>query len=394
MPPGWSKFKMTYLLVVFNVVAYVFLTLTRPTVQSPASRTLIPKGPFWAKEISKSFWNREQQRLDYINNPNYNQLELPDEFKGVEPKSDPCEPDKRVQEQMKDFNQLPKLFQEYLLHAHCKSFPMLINQPNICKDKPFLLMVLKSLIPQFERRQAIRETWGKVGEIGDKKVVTVFLIGNPNTVEHDYNPDLSALLKREAEIFNDILMWDFRDTFLNLTLKDTLYLDWLKEYCPEAQFILKGDDDVFVNTHLIIKYLEDLPPADVPNLFVGDIVLNAKPFRNMAIKYFVPESYFVGIYPPYACGGGFLYSAAVALKMQAATRKVVFFPIDDVYNGMCLEKEGIVPVKHDAFRTFDITDNEKKNPCVYRSIMVVHKRSPQELKRLWKWVSLPELECQ
>ena len=40
----------------------------------------------------------------------------------------------------------------------------------------------------------------------------------------------------------------FQDSYHNLTLKTTFLLKWLSHRCPRAKFILKVDDDVFINT--------------------------------------------------------------------------------------------------------------------------------------------------
>ncbi|XP_020775819.2 N-acetyllactosaminide beta-1,3-N-acetylglucosaminyltransferase 2a [Boleophthalmus pectinirostris] len=389
------KIRMICAFMVCNIIGCIFLTLTW---SKQNSKIRIPTKTFWQKHlVSKSLWNLEQQRLDFIHNPIFNTTfdslsELPDWLNYMEPKSNPCEPHLRVQQQIVDYNLIPKQFQDFLLYSHCKSYPMLINQPTICEDTPFLLLVVKTLVPHFDRRQAIRETWGQAGVVANRTVATVFLLGN--AIYEDNHPNLTGLLQYEVEMYGDILQWDYRDTFLNLTLKDLLFLDWFRSFCPSAQFVLKGDDDVFVNTPLIIEFLDLLHPKRIPDLFIGDVITNAGPHRNKNLKYFVPESYFVGSYPPYAGGGGFLYSGQVALQLHEAAKKVVVYPIDDVYTGMCLAKLGLAPEKHTEFRTFDIAAKYRDNPCIYRSFMVVHSRTPQEIKHIWRWIMHPELHCQ
>ncbi|KAK7929754.1 hypothetical protein WMY93_006149 [Mugilogobius chulae] len=278
----------------------------------------IPTTKFWRMEkLSDSFWNREQQKLDFIHNHSLSVSEIHDWLNDTAPAdSNPCQPDLRVQRQISDFNLFPKLFQDFLLNAHCKSYPFLINQPKVCEDKPFLLLVVKTLVPHFERRQAIRETWGKVGKVSDRTVATVFLLGK--ALPEDNNPDLEDLLRHEAEMHRDILQWDFRDTFLNLTLKDVLFLDWFSSFCPDAQFVFKGDDDVFVNTPDIINFLQKLPSHKAPDFFTGDVITNASPLRDKKLKYFIPQSYFEGAYPPYAGGGGFLYSGQLCQAQMSS----------------------------------------------------------------------------
>uniref|UniRef100_A0A3Q4GVI6 Hexosyltransferase n=1 Tax=Neolamprologus brichardi TaxID=32507 RepID=A0A3Q4GVI6_NEOBR len=290
-----------------------------------------------------------------------------------------------------DYNSLPKQFQDFLLYMRCRTYPMLINQPHVCSEKPFLLLVVKSLISHFERRQTIRETWGQAGVLANQTVVTVFLLGN--VLSSDHFPDLQELLSHEAKLHKDILQWDYRDSFLNLTLKEVLFLEWFTKHCPQARFVLKGDDDVFVNTLRIVNYLEGLPEGESKDLFIGDVIINAGPHRDKKLKYFIPESVFVGNYPPYAGGGGYLYSGELAIRLHNVSQQVVLFPIDDVYTGMCLKKLGLVPENHNGFKTFDIEKKYKDNPCIHRNLMLVHSRTPQEMLTIWPFIVQPELDC-
>ena len=43
----------------------------------------------------------------------------------------------------------------------------------------------------------------------------------------------------EASDNNDIILEDFHDVYLNLTLKTTFLLKWLNKECPAAKFVFK-----------------------------------------------------------------------------------------------------------------------------------------------------------
>ncbi|XP_007570552.1 N-acetyllactosaminide beta-1,3-N-acetylglucosaminyltransferase 2-like [Poecilia formosa] len=400
MPLGRKKGKALCMLMMINIFICVLVGVSWKLGHKGGPKGIrIPSKRFWHLTlVSKSFWNKEQQRLDVINNPLINAelfggsfISLPDWLNDTGP-LDPCEADYRVPMQVLDYNTLPKRFQDFLLHMRCRMYPMLINQPHVCDKKPFLLLVVKSLMPHFDRRQAIRQTWGRAGFLANRSVVTVFLLGSTSSV--DNFPDLQEMLNHEAKLHKDLLQWDYRDTFFNLTLKEVLFLEWFSTYCPHAQYILKGDDDVFVNTLQIIGFLRGLSKGKGKDLFIGDVIKNAGPHRNTKLKYFIPESVFVGQYPPYAGGGGYLLSGDLAIRLSNISQQVVLYPIDDVYTGMCLEKLGLVPEKHPGFRTFDIEEKYRDNPCIYRSLMLVHSRTPQEMLEIWPWITHPELSCQ
>ena len=98
----------------------------------------------------------------------------------------------------------------------------------------------------------------------------------------------------EAEDHNDVVLEDFHDTYLNLTLKTTFMLKWLGKDCPSAKFVFKVDDDVFVNTEKMWATLESshlyssmvsVPnkngvgsPANIDYALIGH-VMNTVPIR-------------------------------------------------------------------------------------------------------------------
>ncbi|KAM9344894.1 N-acetyllactosaminide beta-1,3-N-acetylglucosaminyltransferase 2 [Symphorus nematophorus] len=384
---------------VMTVNFFIFIIISRHSSQDKNGhhKIQIPSKPFWTKLApSSSYWNRQQQILDLQNNPvlmaNSSIADMPDWLNDTSLTSDPCEPNIRVTTQVKDYNSLPQRFKDFLLYMHCRSYPIMVDQPDICKEPPFLLLAVKSLAPHFDRRQAIRQSWGRAGVIANKTVVTIFLLGNATSGDH--HPDLTEMLHYESTRHKDIIQWDYRDSFFNLTVKEVLFLEWIQTRCAGARFIFKGDDDVFVNTYRILDFLKGLSKAKARDLFVGDVITNAGPHRDKKVKYFIPESMYIGTYPPYAGGGGYLYSGDIAARLHNASQHVALYPIDDVYTGMCMRKLGLAPEKHKGFRTFNIEEKYRSNPCAYKSLMLVHPRTPQEMIQIWAWLSSPALHCQ
>jgi N-acetyllactosaminide beta-1,3-N-acetylglucosaminyltransferase len=164
---------------------------------------------------------------------------------------------------------------------------MLIDQPNKCAKKPFLLLAIKSLTPHFARRQAIQGSWSRESNVGNQMVVRVFLLGQ--TPLEDNHPDLSDMLRFESEKHQDILTWNYRDPLFNLSLKEVLILRWVSTSCPDAEFLFKGEDDVFVNTHHILNYLNSLSKNKAKDLLIGDVIHNAGPHRDKKLKYYIPQ---------------------------------------------------------------------------------------------------------
>ncbi|XP_028983094.1 N-acetyllactosaminide beta-1,3-N-acetylglucosaminyltransferase 2 [Betta splendens] len=391
-----SKLKLMVTVMTINLFIVILIFRQSGQDKNGSDKVRVPSKPFWTKLTPVSaYWNLQQQILDIQNNPillsNYSAAEVPDWLIAANLTSDPCKPNVRVTTQVKDYNSLPDRFKDFLLYMHCRSYPIVVDQPDICKTPPFLLLAVKSQVSHFDRRQAIRQSWGRAGVLANRTVVTIFLLGQATAWDH--HPDLSHSLHEESLRHRDIIQWDYRDSFFNLTVKEVLFLEWIHTRCPGARFIFKGDDDVFVNTYRILDFLKGLSAPKARDLFVGDVITEAGPHRDKKVKYFIPESLYVGKYPPYAGGGGYLYSGDVAALLHRVSQNVVLYPIDDVYTGMCLRKGGLGPEKNKGFRTFDIEEKYRSNPCAYNSLMLVHPRTPQEMIKIWAWLSSPDLNC-
>ncbi|XP_078266202.1 UDP-GlcNAc:betaGal beta-1,3-N-acetylglucosaminyltransferase 7 [Rhinoraja longicauda] len=277
-------------------------------------------------------------------------------------------------------------FEQFLRYRHCRYFPIILNHPEKCSGRVYLLIIVKSIITQYDRREVIRKTWGRQMQSDGKQIKTLFLLGISPT-EHERSHH-QKLLEYENIIYGDILQWDFMDTFFNLTLKEVNFLKWFSTYCENVEYIFKGDDDVFVSTENVLEFLN---ASNFQNLFVGDVLYKAKPIRKKENKYYIPEGlYNKTYYPLYVGGGGFLMDGSLAQRLYIVSEGLELYPIDDVFLGMCLERLGITPINHCGFKTFGLVKNKSskmnKEPCFYQSMLVVHKLLPAELLEMWKLV--------
>lgn len=294
-----------------------------------------------------------------------------------------------------------------LEYSQKKFYPISLNPWKLCqkydgsKESVFLLLVVKSSTAQFARRQAIRQTWGdthkfhlNTDQTGHfNKGIKLFSTdknSKPLVIKRLFllakgtQEGQEELLKLEAEEYGDILQGDFQDSFRNLTLKDIMFLNWQRKYCSQAQFVFKGDDDVFVNIFNIMRYIESHKNITIQReLFTGSVLWPSPRITNPKSKYYVssnlwPDKY----YPPYVSGGGFIMSTFVAAQLLEAMKKLAIIPIDDAFVGVCLKKLGIQPTNHKGFKSWGISRGDK-DVCVFRDVMTLHKLSPEEMKRSW-----------
>lgn len=128
-------------------------------------------------------------------------------------------------------------FYDYLRKKDQRDFKLLIDQPTKCsgpEGAPYMLIAIKSVATDFDKRQVVRRTWGREGVFQkDVNVRRVFLLGVPQN--QTALPLWDKLLGYESHTFRDILLWDFEDTFFNLTLKEIHFLQWINVSCPKVK---------------------------------------------------------------------------------------------------------------------------------------------------------------
>ncbi|XP_051232905.1 N-acetyllactosaminide beta-1,3-N-acetylglucosaminyltransferase 3-like [Dicentrarchus labrax] len=300
------------------------------------------------------------------------------------------------------FSSLPGSIKDFLYHRHCRHFPMLLDLPDKCggagkSADVFLLLVIKSSPGNYDRREVLRKTWAKERLHNGMLIQRLFISGT--TSSGFEKKRLNKLLEVEQREYNDILQWDFSDTFYNLTLKQILFLEWMERNCPNARFLLNGDDDVFANTDNMVEYLQSLKDNDgSKHLFTGHLIQNVGPIRSSGSKYFIPvqvqES---DSYPPYCGGGGFLLSGYTALVIYNMSQSITILPIDDVYMGMCLAKAGLGPTSHMGVRTAGLhipsSSVDGYNPCYYKEVLLVHRFLSAHMFLMWHRIHDPNLKC-
>lgn len=294
-----------------------------------------------------------------------------------------------------DWESQPAQVRNFLLYRHCRTFRLLQDTPaSKCAQPVFLLLAIKSSPGNYERRELVRRTWGRERLVRGAQLRLIFLVGT-SASPHEARK-VNRLLALEAETHGDILQWDFHDTFFNLTLKQVLFLEWQTSRCTNASFVLNGDDDVFAHTDNMVAYLQSQQPDH--HLFVGQLIQNVGPIRASGSKYYVPKLVMAGDrYPPYCGGGGFLLSRFTAAALRRAAPALELFPIDDVFLGMCLEREGLKPAAHSGVRTSGVhapsASMSSFDPCFYRELLLVHRFLPYELLLMWEALNQPDLVC-
>lgn len=124
-----------------------------------------------------------------------------------------------------------------------------------------LVFLVKSALPNFGRRQAIRKSWGFERRLSDVVIRTVFLLGTagPTTPEP---VGMQHMIDVESEQFEDIVQADFHDAYFNNTLKTMTGFRWAIANCPRSQFYMFVDDDYYVSAKNVLRFVRN--PVNYP----------------------------------------------------------------------------------------------------------------------------------
>lgn len=243
-------------------------------------------------------------------------------------------------------------------------------QPN-CQQGSKFLIVITSAPENSDRRKAIRETWCNPSRFNLTKFAwqCLFLVG-----QSTHRPS-EVLVDNEMNNFNDILKGSYIDSYRNLTQKVIHGLHWASTICP-TDYVLKTDDDVFVNAKLLSNILDADTPVE--NVYIGLVVdtpERLEVIRNPINKWVVTfEEYPESHYPPYSSGMGYVLSSDVVSRMVNLSEYVTPIPNEDAYIGVLANRLGVEPVKTGRFT---LTGSGLRL-CNYMYLVIIHHITPQE----------------
>ncbi|XP_053328713.1 beta-1,3-galactosyltransferase 4 [Spea bombifrons] len=265
----------------------------------------------------------------------------------------------------------------------------LISPSNACSQAPFLLILVSSAPSHRDRRDAIRQTWGSPSTSAASNSLTLFVLAISNSEKEN------EAVVHEAELHRDIVQVAFADTYRNLTLKTLAGLAWGLQKCQSARFILKTDDDVFVNTPSLSKFLSGQDGLQ----YLGRIHWHVGPIRDPESRHYTSRDVYPGGYfPPYCSGTGYVLSRGAAVLMLQKLKRGPLLSLEDVYVGILAQAAGVAP-RHIAKIAGSRALPHKG--CCYRTMFTSHGVPPKRMVEAWimremaeeAWCPLAMVQC-
>ncbi|XP_015111303.1 beta-1,3-galactosyltransferase 1 [Diachasma alloeum] len=230
-------------------------------------------------------------------------------------------------------------------------------------------------------RTAIRQTWGSFGQRADVRIL--FILGTTEDAE------LEERLRDEQKLYGDVIRGRFHDSYSNLTLKSVSILEWFATYCSGAKFLLKADDDMFINMPRLLSFVKKHEKDE--NIIFGVLFKNVSPIRNETHKWYAPpEQFKLSVYPDYVTGQAYLMSRDIIHKLYSTALSQTFFRIEDIFiTGIVAGKLGIKRVKASEFLSYRIP----YEPCRIRAVISIHKVNYTEQYDVWTKLMDEKSKC-
>lgn len=277
---------------------------------------------------------------------------------------------------------------------------------------PELIILILSAPKNLDRRTIIRDTWltldkSSVSSSVQYRFKHYFVIGSMG-LTNDQVLHLSA----EQSQYSDILILPMYDSYTNLTEKVLKSFEWLDgqyDYGLGFKYVLKCDDDSFINLHYLLaeipkmeytlansnlQFALNLSPEKLNHFITTNVQTNEKVANNILVQnmslywgYFHgsakiksggkwQESNWISCdrYVPYALGGGYVLSKSLVSFIGKNSEYLRTFKSEDVSVGLWL-----APVNN-IIRIHDIRfDTEWITRGCKNYYLVTHNIPPEDM---------------
>ncbi|KAF8563188.1 hypothetical protein P879_11941 [Paragonimus westermani] len=263
-----------------------------------------------------------------------------------------------------------------------------IGQWDFCSNKPHLklIIVVHSYSGNSYRRNLIRSTWGSLGRVGEEKIGILYFIGQAA------RPEEQMRIEQENTIYRDLVQRNFTENYHNMTHKHLTVIEWLTlAECPWLDYVVKVDDDTFVDVFHLTRFLRVDRLKSTPG-FYCTATSGAKPSRphtdRQHNKWTITAKEFPkNIFPTYCEGFGYIIEAELVPYLYLCSLFTRPIWIDDVYvTGMLADNLGFKRQKFLPGHAYDRVGPKVHSEQLLNNIFLTCYHSeylPETFRRLW-----------
>ena len=214
-----------------------------------------------------------------------------------------------------------------------------------------LIVLVSSHASHTERRKLIRKYWGNQSHwTTPYQWKVIFVTGF-------FSSSYKNQLHVEGNTYRDILIGNIEENFYKLSFKVMLGLKWVQGNL-KYDFLLKCDDDVFVNIDRLMRVL-----SITKDQYFGQRMHN-QPVEREGRYGVSEEEHPNSFYDTFCSGGGFVLSRLTVSKMIPFFNWVNPLKIDDAYIGKVVTRTGTRAMNYKGFSMYNFS-------CVFYNKLIV-----------------------
>ncbi|XP_044005981.1 lactosylceramide 1,3-N-acetyl-beta-D-glucosaminyltransferase-like [Aphidius gifuensis] len=227
----------------------------------------------------------------------------------------------------------PNIPRNLSLYINLQKNTTILHPNDYCGSKNYLYIIVCTAPNNKEARNSIRETWANEKQLTllNYFIKVHFLIGQTNSLI------IQKSIERESSEFNDIIQENFYDSYNNLTIKVGMLLKWINNHCQDTKYVMKIDDDIFLNIPMLLDKLKLQKNSD---FLLGEIQYEPPIIRIPSEKWYMPEymyprDYYYDRYPSFVSGCSYVMTLNTTKKILNTALTIEFLYLEDVFfNGV------------------------------------------------------------
>ncbi|XP_039294482.1 N-acetyllactosaminide beta-1,3-N-acetylglucosaminyltransferase 2 [Nilaparvata lugens] len=272
-----------------------------------------------------------------------------------------------------------------------------IPNPNLCENfgvNVTMLIGIHSFCVDFEKREAIRETWAQLSN--DKYYKYVFFLGFP------MSSNIMNKVMHESHKHHDIIQTSFIEGANTEAAQSVMFLKWVSKECPKTEWVMKTEDDVFVNLPLAMYKLSEKNSEKraiygfVDTGEEGTLKDNHHgSHEDASLTTSLSSKEEKSKYPTFVGGAGYILPGFLAGELYNAASDVPTIQYESLFvTGILAEKLNISRVDIPWFDASSVTDIPRDDPCSIMAVsIIIHPFSADDMTSFWNMLRQKNFNC-
>ena len=194
-------------------------------------------------------------------------------------------------------------------------------------------------------------------------------------------------MEEEGKKNEDILIFDFMDSYQNFTIKTLTSLNWAIKKC-NADVFIKSDDDVVFNVSKVLDIYQYHTGHNFESFtenrkfIVGSCKSNLNPERDPSRPYYLSKELYASlIYPRFCFGTTYIISKSAIDSILNQTKHTQLVPAEDISLGILAKASG--DIKMIDIVNWRIWFSNLLSRKDYKKYFTVHFLSAEEISFVW-----------